>query len=632
MGLSKSFQLVLLIVFGLLVFRIYSVENNEVQEQGEIARASYLQYVQTYRNWDGDGEALYQQMSSTFTFQFFQFIHNTDSNLNFTHGSLQRPSDDFASKIFDIELGHIDSFPQARLQVRLDTSSVISANIADLEQTATLLIGAYILLMLLFAALVQLHKKRIRYAAEYITHIPDLSFLALERSRFPGVLRPLGNALETCRSQLKLSLDSVRKENELLTKAAYQDPVSGFSTRQRFTQFLEDLSKSNKQQYGVLIMVKAAELASINQLHGRAAGDDYLAKLANCIRKAVSSLGVNECFRVSSGDFAVFIDGLTLKEGEKCLESLKRHLDEYAQSTRSDSIAHAGMVPYKEGCEPLTLMALADTAVSIAQTLGPNRYYQLEKLSGDEQLGDDHWKITIDDLINRRSINFYQQPIQPCNNQTDLYRELLARFYNAEGKHLPTTTVIAMAERYGLNVELDKMIVIQTIKVLSENPSVIGNMGVNISALSALQDGFTTWLKDLLTKHRQIASRIIFELNESGMQANLISSHQFVSEMHKVGAKVAIERFGLGFTSFKFFREVRPDFIKLDSSYSDNIEQDNNNKFFVRMIVDIAKRISIRVIATGVEKQDEKLTLEKLLVDGLQGYYIAKPELLVKKQ
>ena len=632
MGLSKSFQLVLFIVFGLLIFRIWSVENNEVQEQGEIARAQYLQYVQTYRTWDGDGEALYQQMSAKFTFQFFQFIHNTDSNLNFTHGSLQRPSDDFASQIFNIELGHIQSFPQARLQVRLDTSSVLSSNIADLKETATLLIGAYIVLMLLFATLVQLHRKRIRYAAEYVTHIPDLSFLALERSRFPGVLRPLGNALETCRGQLKLSLDHVRKENELLTKAAYQDPVSGFSTRQRFTQFLEDLSQSNKQQYGVLIMVKAAELASINQLHGRAAGDDYLAKLANCIRKAVSSLGVNECFRVSSGDFAVFIDGITLKEGEKCLEQLKRHLDEYAQSTRSDSIAHAGMVPYKEGCEPLALMALADTAVSIAQTLGPNRYYQLEKLSGDEQFGDDHWKLTIDDLINRRSINFYQQPIQPCNNQTDVYRELLARFYNAEGKYLPTTTVIAMAERYGLNIELDKMIVIQTIKVLSENPSIIGNMGVNISALSALQDGFTTWLKDLLTKHRHVASRLIFELNESGMQANLISSRQFVSEMHKVGAKVAIERFGLGFTSFKFFREVRPDFIKLDSSYSDNIEQDNNNKFFVRMMVDIAKRISIRVIATGVEKQDEKLTLEKLLVDGLQGYYIAKPEVLVKKQ
>ena len=632
MGLSKSFQLVLFIVFGILLFRLYSVENIEVQEQGEIARTHYAKYVQTYRSWDSSGEALYQQMSKDFTFQFFQFIHSTDSNLNFTHGSLQRQEDDFASKIFNIELGHIENLSHARLQVRLDTASVLSASVHDLEETAVIIIGIYIVLMLMFALLVQLHKSRIKYAAEYITHIPDLSFLALERSRFPGVLRPLGDALEACRSQLKLSLDRVRKENEQLTKAAYQDPVSGFSTRQRFTQHLEELSQSDKQQYGVLLMVKAAELANINQLHGRAAGDDYLAKLANCIRKAVSSLGVNECFRVSSGDFAVFVDSLTLKEGEKYLDILKRHLDEYAQSTRSDSIAHAGMVPYKEGCEPLALMALADTAVSIAQTLGPNRYYQLEKLSGDEQLGEDHWKLTIDDLINRRSINFYQQPIQPCNNQTDVYRELLARFYNAEGKYLPTTTVIAMAERYSLNVELDKMIVIQTIKVLSENPTIVGNVGVNISALSALQDNFTIWLKDLLTKHRHIACRIIFELNEAGMQANLVSGRQFVSEMHKVGAKVAIERFGLGFTSFKFFREVRPDFIKLDSSYSDNIEQDNNNKFFVRMMVDIAKRISIKVIATGVEKQDEKLTLEKLLVDGLQGYYIAKPEVLVKKQ
>ena len=632
MGLSKSFQLVLFIIFGLLLFRIYSVENNEVQIEGEVARTNYSQYVQSYRSWDGNGEALYQQMSQDFTFQFFQFIHNTDSSYNFTHGSLSQQSGDYASQLFDVELGHVQTLPNARLQVRLDTTSVLSQSIDELTEIATLLIAAYFLLMVLFAALMQLHKSRIKYAAEYITHIPDLSFLALERSRFPGVLRPLGNALETCRSQLKLSLDRVKKENEQLTKAAYQDPVTGFSTRQRFTQHLEELSQSDKQQYGVLIMVKAAELANINQLHGRAAGDDYLAKLAICIRKAISSLGVNECFRVSSGDFAVFVDSLTLKEGEKCLEQLKRHLDEYAQSTRSDSIAHAGMVPYKEGCEPLTLMALADTAVSIAQTLGPNRYYQLEKLSGDEKIGEDHWKLTIDDLINHRSISFYQQPIQPCNNQTDVYRELLARFHNAEGKYLPTTTVIAMAERYGLNVELDKMIVIQTIKMLTENPSILGNMGVNISALSALQDGFTIWLKDLLTKHRHIASRIIFELNESGMQANLVSSRQFVSEMHKVGAKVAIERFGLGFTSFKFFREVRPDFIKLDSSYSDNIEQDNNNKFFVRMLVDIAKRISIRVIATGVEKQDEKLTLEKLLVDGLQGYYIAKPEILVKKQ
>ncbi|MGX9460298.1 EAL domain-containing protein [Shewanella sp. A14] len=632
MGLSRSFQLVLFIVFGLLIYRVYTVEKNEAHVQGELAQAKYLQYVQAIDDWQDSGEALYQHMSKNFTFQFFQYINHNDSSNNFTHGSLLSPSDDIASSIFHIDIGHVKDFPDGRLQIRLDTKSILTPSVDDFKQTSILLIVAYILLMLLFAFLMQLHRKRINYAADYITRIPDLSFLAIEKSRFPGALAPIGNALEICRSQLKLSLDRIHKENEQLTKAAYQDPVSGFSTRQRFTQHIEAIAKSKTQQYGVLVVVRAAELATINQLYGRTAGDDYLAKLATCIRKSVSNLGLSYCFRISSGDFVIFIDRITLNEGESFLEQLKCHLDEYAQNTKSDSIAHAGMVPYEQGNEPIALMALADTAVSVAQTLGPNHYYQMEKLSGNEQFSNDHWKVTIDDLINRRSIKFYQQPIQPCNNDAEIYRELLARFYNSEGKNLPTTTVVAMAERYDMSVELDKMIVTQTIKVLTENPTITGKMGVNISASSALQDNFTMWLKDILSKHRGIAARLVFEIHESGMQTNLESSHQFVTEIHKVGSKIAIERFGLGFTSFKFFREVQPDFIKLDSSYSQNIEQDNNNKFFVRMIVDIAKRISIRVIATGVEKQEEKFILEKLLVDGLQGYYIAKPELLLNKQ
>ena len=173
------------------------------------------------------------------------------------------------------------------------------------------------------------------------------------------------------------------------------------------------------------------------------------------------------------------------------------------------------------------------------------------------------------------------------------------------------------------------MIITSTLQLMKENPLLTGMLGVNISATSALQAVFVYWLKEVLTHHRTEASRLVFEVNESGMQTNLAASFNFVSEIHKVGAKVAVERFGLGFTSFKFFREVRPDYIKLDNSYSNSIESDNNNKFFVRMIVDIAKRLNILVLATGVERQDEKLTLEKLLVDGLQGYYIAKPDSVI---
>ncbi|WP_299572476.1 EAL domain-containing protein [uncultured Shewanella sp.] len=630
MGLSKSFQLVLFVIFGLLLYRIYDLENKEMQLQGSLAIQNYSQHLNQMTEWNEDGEALYKELSKTFTFKFFQYIHSNDSELNYTFGSLAKSDDEFEDKIFKIELSDTKSFPDGRLQVRLSTQSVISTSFVNLEKAATLTIFAYLIIMISFAVLMAIHRRGIKYACDYIEQVPNLSFQAVETSRLRGSLKPIGLALEKSRMELKTSIDNFHKENNLLAKAANQDPVTGFSTRRRFNEHIKKISQSDKQQFGVLAIIKAAELSSINQLQGREAGDEYLSQIAACIRRAAAKFGVNEYYRVSSSDFALFIQDITVKEAEKFLILLKGYLDEYAQTIEPDSIAHSGMVPFESNSDTHALLTLADTAVSIAQTSGPNRYHILEKFSGNEQLGDDHWKVTINELINRKGLKFFQQPILPCNNHVDVYRELYARFFNTEGSNLPTASVIAMSERHGLNVDLDKMIVVHTLQLLNANPSLTGNFGVNISASSALQEVFVSWLRDILSSHRTTSARLIFEVNESGMQKNVTESRRFVHEMHKVGAKVAIQQFGLGFSSFKFFREVKPDVIKLDSSYSEGIDQDNNNKFFVRMIVDISRRIGIKVIATGVERQDEKLTLEKMLVDGLQGYYIARPEIIAK--
>ncbi|WP_144207383.1 EAL domain-containing protein [Shewanella donghaensis] len=630
MGLSKSFQLVLFVIFGLLLFRIYDLEKKEMQRQGDIATQSYIKHLEPMSNWNDNGQQLYNELSKSFTFQFFQYIHNSDSDNNFTFGTLSKNDADFEDEIFHIELSHSNIFPEGRLQVRLSTKSVITTSFVNFEKAATLTFIAYLVIMLSFAILMHRHRQGIKYISEYISHISNLSFQAVETSKLKGSLKPVGLALEKSRGELKTSIASFHKQNDELTKAAYQDPITGFSTRRRFNDYLKTITASDKRQFGVLCIVKAAELSSINQLKGREAGDNYLIKIASCIRTAGSKFGTNEYYRVSSSDFALFIKEITVKEAEQFLIELKRNLDEYAQNVEADNIANSGLVPYDNNSDAHALLTLADTAVSIAQTTGPNKYHILEKFNGSEQLGDDHWKVTINDLINRKGVKFFQQPILPCNSQTDVYRELFARFFNSEGSNLPTASVVAMAERHGLNVELDKMIVVHSIQILSANPTLTGSFGVNLSASSALQDVFVSWLRDILSSHRTVAARLIFEVNESGMQNNLNASQRFVNEMHKVGVKVAIQQFGLGFSSFKFFREVKPDVIKLDTSYSDAIEQNNNNKFFVRMIVDISRRIGIKVVATGVERQDEKLALEKLLVDGLQGYYIARPEIIAK--
>ena len=271
-------------------------------------------------------------------------------------------------------------------------------------------------------------KVAIRYAADYISKIPDLSFSAVASSKLSGELKPIAVSLEECRTQLKTQIDKLNQENEKLHKAAYQDTVTGFATRQRFTQKLETISNPDMPQLGVMAMVKATELAQINQKKGRTAGDDYLVKVAACIRKACSKYPDAECFRVSSADFAVFIPDVMLKDAPKFLELLKSYLDEYVQVTESESVAHIGLVPYQQGTDAVNLLTIADTAVSIAQTLGPNSFHILEKLNSNEQFGDDRWKMTINDLITRRALKFYQQPIQPCRTNVEVYQELLARY------------------------------------------------------------------------------------------------------------------------------------------------------------------------------------------------------------
>lgn len=626
MGLSRSFHIMLSVIFAGLLLSSYFMAQQQIQFRANNALNALRADLASYDNWQGSGQALYDMLHKAHSLQFFQFIHSADGSANFTYGSLSAKDEPLLGSLFTVSLDNTHDFQDARLQIRLDKNVILLAEFNGLTHIVTFTLLGYLLLTLIFAILLRQHKKRLAYAASCITHIADLSFDAIELSTLTGPLTSIAKALEYCRTTLKMSLEKVKQQNEALTKTAFQDPITGFATRECFTQHLERIAQQPPQSLGIIALVKASELGGINQLYGRSAGDDYLCKIATCIRKAAQGTVDTEFYRISSGDFAVVIANVPLKEGNTFLDKLKLLLDEYGQSSNIDAVAHTGMVPYKGQSLPNNLFALADTAVSIAQTLGPNRAHILEEIEGTVSLDDNHWRTTINEVIAQKSIKFYQQPIQPIQHHAEVYRELLTRFYNAQGDNLPTTSVIAMAERYGLNTALDTMIVLRTLQLLTQNPQLSGNFAINISAASIVQDSFVFWLRDILSKHKLTASRLIFEVHEVGMQNNLPASAQFVSEMHKVGSKVAVERFGLGFTSFKFFREVRPDYIKLDSSYSDGIESDNNNRFFVRMIVDIAKRISIKVIATGIERQEQKLVLEKLLLDGLQGYYIAKPE------
>jgi len=415
-----------------------------------------------------------------------------------------------------------------------------------------------------------------------------------------------------------------------LEQKAYVDHLTKLDNRNRFVKFYENqVVQKSPVQFGVLIITRCSELQTINQIHGYKEGDNYIAHVAKLIKRALSAYSDGNAFRLNSSDFASVLPNIELKEAEKFTTELSALFNEYQQKSDLDSIAYSGLVHFDKSRPLGELLALADTGVSVAQTQGSNSWYSqkdtdiLQKNSAN--YGNQNWRQEIDSVLENQRVTLLLQPIQPNGRNNKVYSEVLARFLNSNDEMLPTASFIAMAEKLDKIIAVDKLIIETTINEIVNKNMFEHSFGINISARSISDEHFMIWLERKLLREPKVAPRLIFEISEYGLQQNIKTSKRLIDMLHRVGSRITVERFGVGLTSFKFFRDLTPDYIKMDSSYTRDIDDDKNNQYFLRLMVDLAHRLSIHVLAESVESQEEKHTLEKLFIDGCQGFYIGKP-------
>jgi RNase E specificity factor CsrD len=432
-------------------------------------------------------------------------------------------------------------------------------------------------------------------------------------------------------SDIKLLITKQLENTLNLEKEPYIDHLTKIDNRNRFVQFYENqIVQESPVKFGVLIITRCSELQTINQIHGYKEGDNYISHVAKLIQQSLSVYLDGTVFRLNSSDFACILPNITLKEAEKFTKELTTLFNEYQQASDLDSVAYSGLV-YFDKSKPLgELLALADTGVSVAQTQNSNAWYSQKDSDIFQQnsanYGNQNWRQEIDSVIENQRITLLLQPIHPTGRNSKVYGEILARFLNSNNEMLPTASFIAMAEKLDKIVAIDRLIIDTSINEIINKNVFEHSFGINISTRSISDEHFMIWLERKLLREPKVATRLVFEITEYGLQQNIKTSKRLIDMLHRVGSRITVERFGVGLTSFKFFRDLTPDYIKMDSSYTRDIDDDKNNQYFLRLMVDLAHRLSINVLAESVESQEEKYTLEKLFIDGCQGFYIGKPE------
>ncbi|GAA6172847.1 GGDEF domain-containing protein [Colwellia sp. KU-HH00111] len=432
-------------------------------------------------------------------------------------------------------------------------------------------------------------------------------------------------------SDIKTFIEQQINKASSLEQEAYVDHLTQLDNRGRFVQFYESqVIQDSPVKFGVLIITRCSELQTINQIHGYKEGDNYILQVAQLMKKAVTAYPDGKLFRLNSSDFACILPNIALKKAESLTQEFTALFNEYQHSSDLDSVAYSGLVAFDKSKPLGELLALADTGVSIAQTQSSNSWYAQKDTDllqqNSSNYGNQNWRQEIDSVVENQRVTLLLQPIIPSGRNNKVYGEVLARFLNSNDEMLPTASFIAMAEKLDKIIAVDKLIIETTIKAIINKNMFDHRFGVNISSRSISNEHFMIWLERQLLREPKVATRLVFEITEYGLQQNIKTSKRLIEMLHRVGSKVTVERFGVGLTSFKFFRDLTPDYIKMDSSYTRDIDDDKNNQYFLRLMVDLAHRLSINVLAESVESQEEKHTLEKLFIDGCQGFYIGKPQ------
>jgi diguanylate cyclase (GGDEF)-like protein len=454
---------------------------------------------------------------------------------------------------------------------------------------------------------------------------------ALDGSQLKKLGKDLVPSFNRLSHFLKSKSDDIQTAAQVIKHEAYKDVITALGNRNMFVEYYEkNIENTEKSTFGALAMVRCSELQAINQSRGYQKGDEYVRGVAEIVKHLSGTYTGSQVFRLNSSDFAVVLPNVPLKEAERFGENLQSRFTQYQQNQELTSVANTGIVGYEKGKPLGELLSVVDNAMSMAQSKQVNAWHVQRETdlasNASAGFGNQNWRKVISEVIESKRIHLVMQNIMPLGKSIKAYAEIQVRFKTEDNQVLPTASFLAMAEKLEMAIEIDRLIIDSSLdKVKSRNLSE-KFFGLNVTASSAHNDQFVIWLERRLLKDTHIASKLVFEVSEFGLQQNIKASKRFIDMIHRVGARVTVERFGVGLTSFKFFRDLKPDFIKMDASYTRGLEDDKNNQYFMRLMVDLAHRIGVNVFAEGVESQEEKHIIETLCLDGVQGYYIEKPK------
>ena len=206
------------------------------------------------------------------------------------------------------------------------------------------------------------------------------------------------------------------------------------------------------------------------------------------------------------------------------------------------------------------------------------------------------------------------------------HQELLSRIAVDPGEIVDANIFVPLAERLQMISKLDKVVLS---KVFDQKQTManLKTIAVNVSPSSFKDPVFVEWILDELEKLPADSLHIIFEFPEFGAVQYLDIVKAFSRGVQSLGHAIALDHFGQSFANFGYLKSLRPEYVKIDRAFTRELEHDQgDSEFFIGALCEVAHSLDIRVIAEGVEREEQVDMLMELNIDALQGYLFGQPK------
>ncbi|NVK22204.1 MAG: bifunctional diguanylate cyclase/phosphodiesterase [Kangiellaceae bacterium] len=418
------------------------------------------------------------------------------------------------------------------------------------------------------------------------------------------------------------------KETQIFEIANF-DNLTSLSNRSLFASNFEQMISQRKDNKVALLFVDLDAFKSVNDSYGHGVGDELLVQVGKRFRELLSQ---DDLICRQGGDefLIVPIDRKPNQINKLCTSIIQKMSEPFILS---NCVAHIGCsigVAYYpiHGNTYDQLISAADIAMYRAKTLGGAQFKVFHQDYAKEASYKTLLSHKLRQAINLDDLELYYQPKFSVTCNKIIGYEALIRWHDGE-TFVEPEAFVRVAEEFSIISQLGSWVLhnaFSQLRTWLDEKKDFQSLAINISAMQVLRADFISELSDMCQYYDVPASMIELELTESifiDYTEQTLKKLEFLSDM---GFKLVIDDYGTGYASIGYLRRFPVHALKIDKDFVKDIVSNDADRNIVASTIDLAHKLGIKMIAEGVENEQQIELLKKMGCETMQGFYFGKPQ------